>query len=201
MKFNYGGEFGSGDKRAAADVHGFLEVSEQEPLEVGDIALWHGTGERRWELGWVVEIRRRHPFWQEYLVQSVFDGSRSWLTDNGIAFLERGRHQYCWHWTDRQLALKDRWLASGPARPTGVEQPVSASHISFGADREVTLVATGETGAVRETYKRSFPDWRKVTKAQMGEFLAECATEHARSVLRSRRKERRGKREAAAAKS
>lgn len=155
VNFDYVGEHCSGDRRTAAEVNGFLGVSEDAPLQVGDVALWPGTAERRWELGWVVEIRRRHDLWREYRIQSVFDGSLGWLSDNGIAFMERRRHQGQWHWSDRQLALQDRWKASGPQRKAGREQPVSAFNVTFGRDREVTLRATGRTGTVHEDFNRT----------------------------------------------
>jgi len=189
VNFDYVGEHCSGDRRTAAEVHGFLGVSEDAPLQIGDVALWPGTGERRWDLGWVVEIRRRHDLWQEYRVQSVFDGSLGWQSDNGIAFLERRRHQERWSWSDRQLALQDRWLASGPQRKAGREQPVSAFHVTFRRNREVTLRAIGWIGSTREDFDRTFPDWRKVTKAQMREFLAECAVEHKRAVRKAKQEQ------------
>ncbi|MFN4296939.1 MAG: hypothetical protein ACK4FB_08855 [Brevundimonas sp.] len=154
-------------------------------VQVGDLVVLSSAPPSKWIIGWLVETRETNPGWPEYLIESLEDGALCWWHNVGLSYLPRrlvALHPE-WRWTDRQWAFKHRWwkVCYGE-KDAYIVRPLMPE---FGAGFEVTLGTRTSHGwdDIRPT--RSFPDWRKVTKAMMAAAYDECVAE--REAIRIQR--------------
>lgn len=171
--------WGNGDqKRITGNLHGFRSDISTQP-EPGDLVILKSAPISKWNLGWLHEIETREHGWKHYLIESLDDGSMCWWSNVGIDHLERdlvAEHPE-WRWTDRQFEFADRWTrVCREKRDAYITLPVPPT---FGEGFEVTLGTRTRHGFDDHRPQKTFPDWRKVTKATMLEFYDECVAARA----------------------
>jgi hypothetical protein len=170
--------------RTHGGTSGFVSEGKDTPVQIGDLVLLSSVGASKWQIGWLVETREINAGWPEYLVESLEDGSLCWWSNVGIAFLQRSCVQPEWRWSDRQFAFKSRWWrVCYKDKAAYIVRPLFPE---FGDGFEVTLGTRTSHGFDDIRPSRSFPDWRKVTKAMMAAAYDECVAERER--IREERK-------------
>lgn len=161
--------------RAFGGITGFVSESKETPVQVGDLVLLSSVGVTKWQLGWLIDTREQSPGWPEYLIESIEDGSLCWWGNVGISFLQRRCLQDDWRWSDRQWKFKDRWWkVCYKEKDAYIVRPL---HPKFGGGFEVTLGTRTSHGFDDIVPTRTFPDWRKVTKAMMAQCYDDCVAE------------------------
>ena len=164
--------------RTSGGILGFVSSSSETPVQIGDLVLLSSAPATKWQLGWLVEMRERQPGWPEYLIESVEDGELCWWSNVGISFMHRRSLHPSWRWTDRQWAFHDRWFrVCYKEKDAYIVRPLMPE---FGDGFEVTLGTRTSHGFDDIRPVRSFPDWRKVTKAKMGACYDDCVAERDR---------------------
>jgi hypothetical protein len=157
-------------------LHGFVsDIRDEEPPQVGDLVTLQSAPTTKWYLSWLREIDTGDSsFTTRYLLESIEDGDLCWWANVGIDHLEREevREHASWRWTDRQFAFKDRWWkVCFQDRDAYITLPI---YPVFGDDYSVTLGTRTRHGFDDHAPRKTFPDWRKLTKAQMAAFYDEC---------------------------
>lgn len=164
----------SGDERSIAFGKHFhpTGLGSDETVQVGDLVRLTSIRMHRWSICWLHEIRHDG---QEFLCESIESGEFCWWSNVGIEYYDRETIEAHpeWRWTDRQHKFKDRWdrvcYKENDAYITLPVQP------KFGEGHEVTLGTRTRFGLDDSRPEKTFTDWRKVTKAMMGEFYQSCA--------------------------
>lgn len=173
--------------RKTPGLHGFTPEHGGHRALVGDLVLLESVGGwTKWNIGWLREINPNDGY-PIHVIESLEDGELCNWSNVGLAFLPREElaSHPSWQWNDRQHAFRDRWnricFASKDAYIVKPLPPV------FGQGYTVTLGTRTAHGFDDIRPTRSFPDWRKVTKAMMAQCYAECAAE--RKALGEARKD------------
>lgn len=159
-------------------LHGFTPEHGDHRAEVGDLVLVESVRSwTKWNIGWLRSIDLNNG-WPIYVVESLEDGELCNWSNVGIAFLPRNelaRHP-SWQWSDKQHAFAKRWdRVCYKDRDAYITLPVAPV---FGEGKTVTLGTRKRWGLSDERPARTFPDWRKVTKAMMAQSYDECVAEH-----------------------
>lgn len=161
-------------------ISGFVKVSDNTPVQVGDLVLLEAAPATKWQIGWLAETRSTPEGWTEYLIESLEDGSLCWWSDVGLCFLKRDAVQAQWRWDDRQWAFKDRWFrVCDKAWGASDDRPLLPD---FGDGFAVTIGTRTSNRFDDIGPTRTFPDYRKVTKAMMAQCYAECVAEREKLV-------------------
>lgn len=143
---------------------GFASDGGGRKVQVGDLVLLSSCPASKWQLGWLRDTRERTAGWPEYLIASAEDGELCWWGNVGIAYFPRRETQPNWRWTDRQHLVWDRWRRAYKRRGGYM---VKVCPPEFGDGYAVTLSTRITHGLSDERTSETFPDWRKVTFAQM----------------------------------
>lgn len=169
----------SSDGRLSPSIHGFRSTWSNIKAEVGDLVILQSCGPNKWQIGWLVEITTL-PHDIMYTVESLDDGSLCNWTNVGISYLNREivAENPRWRWTDRQFAFASRWSKTCRHQENGQ----TYIEPKFQPDGSVMLRTRTRWSNPSEITERSFPDWKKVTKAIMAECYAEIVAEHERSI-------------------
>jgi hypothetical protein len=140
----------------------------------GDLIAMQSAPTSKWYLSWLVKEERREDGFRHYLLESIEDGALCWWTNVGMDFMDREviKDHPSWRWTDRQYAFKDRWWSvCYKEKDAYITLPL---YPEFGDDFAVTLGTRTRHGFDDHRPRKTFPDWRKLTKKQMAEFYDEC---------------------------
>lgn len=169
-------------------LHGFTPAGYDSTgqARVGDLVILKATRRwTKWQIGWLVEIDAREG-WPRYLIESLEDESLGWWENVGLEFLPRDElatHPN-WRWDDRQFAFADRWnRVCYKERGAYIVLPVPPI---FGDGHSVTLGTRTRHSFDEIRPAKTFPDWRKLTKAAMADFYDQCVAERA-SAIEARR--------------
>lgn len=166
---------------------GFVSDSAQNPVKIGDLVLLSAAPVSKWKLGWLSETRENHPGYVEYLIESLEDGELCWWGNVGISFLHRHSVQEQWRWSDRQWSFKKRWWdVCYKEKDAYITLPLFPV---FGDGYEVTLGTRTRFGLDDMRPSRTFPDWRKVTRAMMAQCYDDCVSERATGIDPAQRTE------------
>ena len=156
-------------------LHGFVsDIRDDEPPREGDLVAPQSAPTSKFYLSWLRKIEVRDGGWTHYLLESIEDGELCWWHNVGIDHLERDvvAEHPSWRWTDRQYAFKDRWWrVCYKEKDAHMTLPI---YPEFGEDYSVTLGTRARYGFTDHAPRKTFPDWRKLTKAQMAAFYDEC---------------------------
>jgi len=161
-----------GDRIRWGGPHAF-HTTYDERVQIGDLIALQSAPTSKWYFSWLIEIEV-WPGGSRYLLESIEDGTLCWWHNVGLYFLDRKvlADYPSWRWTDKQFAFKDRWwrvcFKDKDAYLTLPTFPI------FGEDHRVTLGTRTRFGLDDHRPQKTFPDWRKVTKAMMAEFYDEC---------------------------
>lgn len=177
-------QFSLGREVAGMEYAGLKDMRFRENREpaIGSLVAPQSARSSKWYLSWVHEViwhtdeqgRKRDA---TYVLESIEDEQLcNW---SNVGMLEYDRSQVDshpeWRWTDRQHEFNDKWCRSCYRdRDAYITLPTQAS---FGKDNSVTVGTRTRYGMDDHTPSRTFPDWRKVTKAQLLEFYDEAAKE------------------------
>lgn len=170
--------------RSHGSTCGFVSEGKDTPVQIGDLVLLSSVGTTKWQLGWLVETREQSPGWPEYLIESIEDGELGWWGNVGISFLHRRSVRPEWRWTDRQWQFESRWSkVCYKEKDAYIVRPLMAE---FGDGFMVTLGTRTSHGFDDIRPTRTFPDWRKVTKAMMAQCYDDCVAERDRIAAERR---------------
>lgn len=177
----YGAEDAAREFPRGTSSCGFVSCfGGQMKPKIGDLVRLESVAASKWSIGWLVEMRELHAGWPEYLIRSLEDGTLCWWGNVGISFLHRGtleKHPN-WRWTDRQWAFHKRWFkVCYEEKDAYIVRPLMAQ---FGEGYSVTLGTRTMHGFDDIRPERSYPDFRKVTKAMMAEVYDHCVAERER---------------------
>lgn len=166
-----------GDTRLYPGIEGFHSEMSRAAVQVGDLVILKSAPASKWTIGWLRAIRE-HPHDREYCIESLDDGDLCWWSNVGIEYFPRDKIDESWRWTDRQHAFNDRWRrVCFKERDAYIYLPLYAE---FGEGYAVTLGTRVRFGFDAKQCRRSFPDWRKVTRKMMAECYDDCVAEHER---------------------
>lgn len=155
---------------------GFVVESDETPTQIGDLVLLTSAPSSKWTLGWLLQKRDLNPGYPQWLIESIEDGELCWWGNVGLAYLHRRSLSPSWRWTDRQWAFRDRWIkVCRDEKDAYLYRPLEPV---FGDGLEVTIGTRTMCGFDDISPKRKFDDWRKVTKAMMGQCYDDCVAEH-----------------------
>jgi hypothetical protein len=177
------------EKQTRGSLHGFRSGMFEDKPVVGDLVVLQSAPVSKWYLSWLREIKEENG-WTHYLLESIDDGQLGWWHNVSLDFFEREELATfaSWRWTDRQFAFKDRWWrVCYREKDAYITLPVFPV---FGEDNSVTLGTRTRHGFDDHRPTKTFPDWRKVTKAMMAEFYDEAVA--GRTALSSPNPETRG---------
>lgn len=154
---------------------------------VGDLVALDCAPVSEWYLSWVIEIdATTNPGWARWALESVDTGRQCWWQNVGIS-IYKGKHGIPaeWRWTDRQFQLRDRWYRVMNREDAYLTRP---AQFEFGSDGSL-VVGVRERhnfGGDNFNYSKTFPDWRKVTIAQLTDFYHEGdKARDSRKILKS----------------
>lgn len=157
---------GSGDYSWVSDI--------LTPPQIGDLIVLKSAPVSKFYLGWLVATDSKAG-WPRYLVQSIDDGTQCWWHNVGIDHFNRktlAENEH-WRWSDKQYEFKDRWWkVCFKEKDAYLTVPL---YPEFGPEFQVTLGTRKRHGMGDPALKKTFQDWRKVTKAMMAQFYDECA--------------------------
>lgn len=163
--------------RAEPGLHWFQSDLDHTRVQVGDLIVMTATPINKWYLSWVIEIEKgSNQYQNNYLCQSIETGKLIWWRNVGMQFMDREvvKENPQWRWTDRQFAFNDRWNKVAKKEYFhGGTFSIMATRPKFGDGFEVTMAVHQYYGGDFKPSK-TFPDWRKFTKAMMSEFYNEC---------------------------
>jgi hypothetical protein len=171
--------FASEPERVYPSSTGFRScLLNREAVQVGDLIILSSAPASKYTIGWLKEIDASNPGWPRYLIESLEDQSECWWSNVGVDHFPRDKLDPAWRWTDRQWAFKDRWWAvCYKEKGAYMSLPLWPE---FGPSFDVTLGTRTRFGFDDMKPTRTFPDWRKVTKAMMRQCYDECVAEHER---------------------
>jgi hypothetical protein len=181
----YGDEVEAEYPRTWGGLTGFVSTGygDGRSPEVGDLILLSSCAPNKWQLGWLRATRELQPGWPEYLIASAEDGELCWWGNVGISYFQRRAISPSWRWTDRQFEVWDRWNRAYKRRGGYI---VKVCPPDFGEDGSVTLSTRITHGLSDDRTSETFPDWRKVTLAQMLALYDRAETEHEAASERRR---------------
>lgn len=169
----------SGDQKYYPGIEGFTPSGYETSgmVQPGDLVILSSCRRwTKWQIGWLREIDEGNKYWRRYLIESLEDGQLCWWENVGLYYFPRDKLSPQWHWTDRQFAFDDRWnRVCYKEKHAYIVRPTPPI---FGEGFAVTLGTRTSHGLDDITPSRTFPDWRKVTKAMMGECYDSCVAEH-----------------------
>ena len=154
---------------------GFL--SDDRPVQTGDLVILESAPPSKWSIGWLREIDEIAGYGHRYLIESLEDGELCWWSNVGLSFMPRGDIRERYRWTDRQFDFQKRWNRT--ANKHG-KTSMRVLDCEFKGD-EVTLrlrVRWANGDEEMAGYRRTFPDYRKVTIAIMADAVAAMEAEH-----------------------
>ncbi len=158
--------------------HGFNNTFDVAKARIGDLVIPTCSPISEWYLSWLVEITpAENGVDTIYTLESIETGNLCNWSNIGIKFLDRdiiNAHPE-WKWTDRQFAFKDRWLGVCRKNDNYITLPIQPL---FGEGFQVTLGTRAGFGFDDYAPRKTFDDWRKLTKKMMGEYYNKCASEH-----------------------
>lgn len=162
------------DHGIVGHLHGFNSTyGREKEARPGDLILLTSIRIKKWSLAWLLEIDAQQ-YGNRYLCESIETGELCWWENVGVEYLDRDvvAENDKWKWTDRQFQFEDRWnhvcYKQHDAYITLPLQP------DFGTGLQVTLGTRTRFGMDDHLPKKTFDDWRKVTKKMMSEFYLEC---------------------------
>jgi len=143
----------------------------------GDLVILESAPPSKWSIGWLRTIERFPEGSYRYLIESLEDGELCWWSNVGLSFMPRRDLRERYYWTDRQFDFQKRWHRT--ANKHG-KTAMRVLDCEFKGD-EVTLRmrvrwANGEEEMAG--YRRTFPDYRKVTIAIMKDAVEAMEAEH-----------------------
>jgi len=188
LSFCVSRQYGTKDNRYPAITAFCPEGGSNGKPIAGDLVLLSSAPVSKWTLGWLVEIDLSNPGWPRYLLESLEDGALAWWDNVGIAWLDREVLSYYpeWRWSDRQFAFKARWWrVCYRDKDAYIVRPLMPE---FGEGFAVTLGTRTSHGMDDIRPTRSFPDWRKVTRAMMAACYDDCVAERA-AIMAARKAE------------
>lgn len=166
------------ETRTSPGYHAFVSDISDKPAQVGDLVAIKSAPVSKFYLGWLEEMDPgTASAFPRYLLRSIEDGTLCWWSNVGIDYMDREvlADYPNWRWTDRQYAFKDRWWhVCYRERDAYITLPMFPE---FGEGFSVTLGTRTRFGLDSHRPTRTFDDWRKVTKAMMGQFYDECAAD------------------------
>jgi len=142
--------------------------------QVGDLVSISSGPPTKWYLSWVKKIEEGEDrFSHKYLLESIDDGELCWWSNVGLNIYSRDRVKGCviWQWDDKQFAFNDRWNKACKKNGAYIVLPVLPV---FGKEWSVVLNVRIRHRISDFRNPKTFPDWRKLTIKQMGEFYKEC---------------------------
>lgn len=158
-------------------LRGFTPEHGENKAKVGDLVLLESIrGWTKWNIGWLRDIKPNNG-WPTYVIESLEDGELCNWSNVGIAFMPRDElaSHPSWRWSDRQHAFAKRWdRVCYKKRDAYIVLPLQPD---FGEGYAVTLGTRTRFSLDDIRPTRTFPDWRKVTKAMMAQCYEECAAE------------------------
>lgn len=170
------GDQGENRRRTFGGLHGFrpTDFTEDDQAQIGDLVALSSAPTSKWHLSWLRDLEDLGPHGFRYLLESIHDGELCWWSNVSVAYLEREELAAypSWQWTDRQFAFNDRWfLACKRERDAYITLPIQAA---FGDGFTVTLGTRTRFSDDDHRPIKTFPDWRKVTIADMLAFYDEA---------------------------
>lgn len=170
--------YGIGRENLSPGYRGFTSTGFSDDRAVaGDLVILQSAPASKWAIGWLLSVDESNPGWPRYLIESLDDGAQAWWDNVGVDYLDREivSNSPQWRWTDRQWAFRDRWTRlCYKAKNAHIVRPMQPE---FGRGYEVTLGTRTSYGFDDIRPSRTFPDWRKVTKAMMAQCYDDCVAE------------------------
>lgn len=174
---------------------GYLEDSPDRRAKVGDLVrLGSVIRPNEWYLSWYMgetkhyyknedgTIEDENRYESTYLLKSIETGNLCNWSNVSLAYFDRKTLEDfpSWKWNDRQFEFNDKWMhICEVEKDAYLIRPLYAE---FGEGYEVTL-GTRQRWNHSNPYlpKKTFPDYRKVTKTIMADFYDECVANEPRS--------------------
>jgi hypothetical protein len=147
------------------------------PAQPGDLVALVSAPASKWYLGWL--ISKQWPdghACEEYTIESIEDGELCNWSNVSLVYYDREtiREAPQWRWTDAQHEFKDRWWnVSYKEKDAYIYLPVQPL---FDGDW-VELSVRVRHSFSKTVIRKSFPNWKKVTKKMMGEFYDAASAE------------------------
>lgn len=174
LQFCVGTTFSDGKTHCFGKSFHNVDFQSKAQVQPGDLVRLRSIRLHQWSLCWLHEIRNDG---QEFLCENIETGEMCWWSNVGVEYLDRETVEAHpeWRWTDRQHEFNQRWnRVCYKDHDAYITLPVRAK---FGGGFEVTLGTRTRFGFDDYLPSKTFADWRKVTKAMMGEFYEKCVAE------------------------
>lgn len=141
-------------------------------VEIGDLVSLTSAPDSKWYLSWVRDYDRNDG-WPRYLLESIEDGALCWWENVGINIYSRERvaERPTWQWDDKQFAFNDRWSKVCFKRHDAY---IVLPMLPVFDGKSVTLNVRIRFGWSDYHNPKTFPNWKKLTMKEMGEFYQEC---------------------------
>lgn len=149
----------------ALDLCFELDVGRVGP-KIGDLVALQSAPYTKWYLSWYCG---QTDDGKQHVLESIEDGELcNWSNVSFVIYdRENVAHHPEWRWTDRQHEFNGRWLrVCRDKRDAYIYLPMQ---VEFEGDA-VTLGVRVRHGLDERRPKETFPNWRKLTKAQMLAF-------------------------------
>lgn len=143
---------------------------------VGSLCRLTSAPFSKYYLAWMVDYRKTNG-WDEYLLESIEDGSLCWWSNVGIDYYhpETVKNFPQWRWTDKQFEFHDKWKRACKRRDAYIVLPAMSE---FTGEFGVTLNTRIRYGLSTESQSKTFPDYRKVKVKDMLEFYDYAVEQH-----------------------
>jgi hypothetical protein len=158
---------------------------QRDMVRVGDLVSMSSAPPSKWYLSWVRDYKSNNG-WPKYLLESIEDGSLCWWENIRMDIYDRERvkENPQWRWNDRQFAFASRWYRVCK-RIDGWK--VRACQPKFNDDGSVELNARIHIlFQSKFANQKTFPNWKKVTIAEMEKYYKECISLYEAEEIRGR---------------
>jgi hypothetical protein len=169
-EFSLAREFSNGQPFAGSSDYRFTFADMCRP---GDLVALQSAPASKWYLSWAHTIDVQQ-YGNVYTLESIEDGELcNWSNVSVLIFNRKTASEYpSWRWTDKQFEFRDRWkTVCFKERDAYITLPIDPQ---FGDNYEVTLGTRTRHSFDDRRPTKTYPDWRKVTKAMMLDFYDEC---------------------------
>jgi hypothetical protein len=159
-------------------------------VKVGDLVSINSCSATEWYVSWVREIKiyEKNYDFNEYLLESIENQKLCWWTNVGMnvfsrEIVERNPH---WKWDDKQFEFSGRWNKVFKRNDAFWVLPTLPE---FNDQGSVTLNVRIRYGLECFENPKTFPNWRKLTMREMGDYYRECVRKYEEATKAKLKKE------------
>jgi len=148
----------------------------RDDLMCGDLVAMSSAPVSKWYLSWLKEIEIKDGY-TYYTLESIEDGELCRWSNISLTAYDRERvaQRPDWKWMDKQFEFYNRWMKTcsrnDDGRLRGGSYPIFNDDGSVELTLHIRILYDDDT-----KYIKIFPNWKKLTIKQMGEFYIESSS-------------------------